>query len=146
MRSKMGKLLAGSVMGFLLMSVSLLVMPVKGLGFLPGLLFWAGLLLGIAGQILLVLNQPRHTGKDKGIRCGLITFFANPWAKVADIGLMVSLLAVVLTLAACPTAYICYVALAAAAFCFCMHCILNGRVFGCVMGHGRSRRKSDHNE
>ena len=68
MKSKMGKLLAGSVLGFLLMSASLLVMPVKVLGFLPGLLFWAGLLAGIAGQILLVLNQSKHTGKDKSIR------------------------------------------------------------------------------
>lgn len=146
MKTKMGKLLAGSVLGFLVMSLSLLLMPVKGIGFLPGCLFWAGLLTGVAGQIQLMPVKPRHTGKEKGTRCGLTTFFANPWAKSADIGLLVSLLTAMLTLAICPSAYICYVALAAAVFCFCLHCILNGRAFGCVMGHGRFRRKSEHNE
>lgn len=137
------KLLLGSVAGFLVLSASLLLMPLPGLGFLPGVLFWAGLLAGIAAQFLLHLKLGRDLKKGKPSRCGLLTFGANRLAKLADIGLLVSVLASVVTLNFSPAAYICYVALAAAVFCFCMHCVFNGRTFGHVMGHDRSRQQPD---
>lgn len=145
MRSKTGRLLAASAMGFSVMSASLLIMPVQGLGVLPGILFWAGLLAGVLGQILLAVSLRKQIGRAKGFRWGLTTFGANRLAKLADFGLLASLLAAVVTLTISPAAYICYVALAATLFCFCMHCILNGRAFGYVLGHDRSRRKPDHN-
>lgn len=143
--TKERKLLACSVLGFLMMSLSLLLMPVQKLGFLPGILFWAGLVAGIAGQILLALTLRECLGKYKGIRWGLLCFCTNPWAKVADIGLLVSLLAAVLILSLWPAAYICYVMLTVAVFCFCLHCIFNGRIFNYVMGHDYSWRKPEHN-
>lgn len=140
---KTSKVLTGSILGFMVMSVSLLLMPVNKQGFLPEILFWAGLLTGITGQILLVFDLRKCLGKEA--RWGLLTFCANPWARLADGALLLSLLAVVLTLTLCPAAYICYVALAASVFCFCLHCILNGRVYGYVMGYDRSQRKPDRN-
>lgn len=143
MKFSMGRLLVGSILGFLLMSVSLLLMPFQRLGFLPGILFWTSLLAGVVGQILMVRILRKRAIQSTGF--GLATFFANPWAKLADIGLLVSLLAATLALTLCPAAYICYAGLAAAAFCFCLHCILNGRIFGYVMEYDRSRRKPNHN-
>ena len=145
MKSTEGKLLAGSVTGFLVMSMSLLLMPFQKLGFLPGIIFWAGLLSGVIGQGLLARTLRKSQSKAKGGRWGLLTFCANPWAKLADVSLLASLLAAFLTIKLCPAAYICYVTLAAVAFCFCLHCIFNGRVFGCVVGHDRSRQKPEYN-
>lgn len=137
------KLLMGSVAGFLILSVSLLLMPVQGLGILPGLLFWAGLIAGIAAQGLLHLKLRRGLRTGKRSRCGLLTFGTNRLAKLADVGLLVGVLASVVTLTVSPAAYICYVALAAAVFCFCMHCVLNGRTFAYVTEHDHSRQKPD---
>lgn len=139
------KLLACSVLGFLMMSLSLLLMPVQMLGFLPGILFWVGLIAGVAGQILLALTLRECLGKSKGIRWGLLSFCTNPWAKVTDIGLLVSLLATVLILSIWPAAYICYVVLAVAVFCFCLHCIFHGRIYNYVMECDYFRRKPDQN-
>lgn len=144
MKSRPMLLLMCSVAGFLTLSVSLLLMPVPGLAFLPGVLFWAGLILGLGAQFLLHLVLRKKLRAGKRGRWGLLRVCSNNWAKLADIGLLVSVPAAALTMTLSPAAYICYVALAAAVFFFCMHCVLNGRTFGCVMGHDRSRRKSDN--
>ena len=133
-------LLWTSVFGYLVLSVSVLLMPKVADApagslwrVLPGGLFWGGLLLGSLFQILLALRYRswrRKQGIKKKGRVGLIGFFRTPLAREADVLLVVSgsaLLVVMLFVS--DAAYICYVLLGLTIFAFCMHCILNGRVF-----------------
>ena len=130
-------LLAISVGSFLLMSVSFLLMPVKALKMMPGILFWSGLLLGIVTQIILEIRRRAffkfYKVRRKNMqrpRNGLLSFCSNRAAILADAALVVSLLAAVLAFVLTKGyGYVCYVFIAATVFSFCMHCILNGRIF-----------------
>ncbi len=138
-------LLAISVIGYLFLSVSVLLMPV-GNGvlretpwrYLLGGLFWLSLLVGIIPQFVLSAryrswHKKQAGGKkqpEKSQRIGLISFFQNPLARGADILLILSIVALVLfILLVNNTSYVCYILFALIIFSFCMHCILNGRVF-----------------
>lgn len=129
-------LLGISVLGFLTMSVSFCLMPLSTLGFLPGILFWAGLLLGAVLQLVLELRRRAFYKKYRADvrkmqkpRNGLLSFCSGPVATAADIttaaGLIGSLLALVLT---GGTGSICYVLIGLTVFAFCMHCVFNGRI------------------
>ena len=144
-------LLGASVAGFLMMSVSFLLMPFETAAYLPGLLFWLGLAVGAAFQILLAmrcktflrkLDIPQEKTKKSGI--GIFNFGSNREAIVADnvmaISLAVTVLAFVLTKG---YGKICYVGIAVAAFSFCMHCVLNGKIYFHVRNKTKIRQKSE---
>ena len=133
-----------SVAGFTTLSVSLLIMPVQGLHFLPGIVFWIGLLAGVGGQVFLCWRLRERNVPRRKRRWGLVTLCANRWAKLADYGLMLSLLTTVLAVLKNGAACFCYVAMAATVFCFCMHCVLNGRIFAYLVKQGCFRKKPDH--
>lgn len=166
-RPKMDRfLLWVSMGGFLLMSVSFLLMPIEGLQVLPGLLFWGGLLLGIVLQILLELRRrdfftaygvKRETMQKP--RNGLLTLWSNGAAKIVDCILAVSIAATVLTLVITKGfGYLCYIMIAITLYAFCLHCILNGRIFFHVNNQTKIRqvleqkkastleREREHNE
>lgn len=128
-------ILAISVCGFVIMSCSFIIMPFENVGILPGLLFWAGLLVGCILQVVLEihrraffkkLNVKRE--KAQKPRNGLLSFGSNKWASIADgamiIGLVATVLAFIFTKG---LGYICYVLIAITVLSFCLHCILNGR-------------------
>ncbi len=135
-----------SIALFLCMSVSFLLMPIEtsatlsGLSvtaFIAGIAFWLFLLLGCVSQAILtyrrnkwyVINRVRY-GKIKQGKLGIISFFQNKYAMIADITLAVSFLTLVcLQLFGYNTGYICYVLVCTCSFSFCMHCILNGKIF-----------------
>lgn len=130
-------LLTVSLTGYLIMSVSFLLMPVERLGKLPGILFWISLALGAAMQMLLAARRrsffaqygvtPKKMQKKHN---GLMSFFSNPHAKLVDkllpVGLIGTVLAFVLTRG---TGYICYILIAVTVYLLCLHCILNGRIY-----------------
>lgn len=143
------RLLAISIIGYVFLSVSVLLMP-AGNGalretpwrYLPGGLFWLSLLVGIIPQFVLSARyrswrKKQAGGKkrpEKSQRIGLISFFRNPLARVADILLILSIVALAtVMLLISNTSYVCYILLALTIFSFCMHCILNGRVFCCII-------------
>lgn len=141
-------LLGMSVGGFLLMSLSFSLMPFEKLGILPGILFWVGLLAG--GGIMIILENRRRRffsayqmdrRKMQKPRCGLLTFGSNKWAVICDILLVVSVAGVVFTLVYTNgTGYGCYLFISATCLTFCLHCIINGRIYFHVNNQDKVRR------
>ncbi|MBQ5657524.1 MAG: hypothetical protein IIV14_08870 [Bacteroidaceae bacterium] len=131
-----GLLLLTSIGAFAMMSVSFLLMPIEGLRVIPGLLFWLGLTGGIALQIVLgercgVFGKSRKNKRKS--RIGLLTFGSNTAAKIVDIALLASTLTMTLTFVITKGyGYVCFVFGATTVFTFCMHCVLNGRIYLCV--------------
>lgn len=137
-QNKADRLLLGlSIGGFAVLAISFVLMPVEELGFIPGILFWGGLLTGVVLQIVLETRLrslfARYNVKRGTIpktRNGLLSFGSNPLAAVADVCLIVSVAATILAFILTKgTGYLCYVCLSILTFSFCMHCILNGRIY-----------------
>lgn len=148
-QNKTDRLLLGiSVGGFALLSVSFVLMPVEVLGAVPGLLFWAGLIVGVVLQFVLEARRNSLFAKYRvkretmqKARNGLLSFGSNPPAMAADISLAVSAVATILAFAITKgTGYLCYVCLSFLVFSFCMHCILNGRIYIFVKNNNKVRQ------
>ena len=130
-------LLGTSVGSFLLMSASFLLMPIESITIIPGLLFWIGLVLGITLQIVLEMRRRAffksysvNRGKMQKPKNGLLSFGSNALAIIADRSMVISFVAMVLTFVFTKGyGYICYVFIATTIFSFCMHCVLNGRIY-----------------
>lgn len=130
-------LLTISVVGFLLMACSFVLMPIDSMGIIPGILFWGGLLIGVALQISLEIRRraffARYKVKREKMqkpRNGLLTFGSNKTARIVDYAMIVS--AVILVLVFVITkglGFLCYVFIATTLFTFCLHCIVNGRIY-----------------
>lgn len=130
-------LLVISLCGFSFMSFSFVLMPFEGIGNLPGALFWGGLLFGCAFQI--VLERRRRTffrkynvkrEKMQKPRNGLLSFGSNKKARIADNAMVISLIVTVLTfIFTNGSGFLCFVFIATTIFFFCLHCILNGRIY-----------------
>ena len=132
-----------SVVSFLLLAVSFLLMPIGetdgGLttySIIAGVMFWSSLVLGTASQMILshrrkmwyVINKVRRARHSRKI--GLISFFENVYAGIADVTFIISLIGLVVVLIVTQgTGYICYILMAALVFSFAMHCILNGKIY-----------------
>lgn len=148
-QNKVDRLLLGiSIGGFAVLAISFMLMPVEALGFMPGILFWGGLLTGVVLQIVLETrrnslfakyNVKRETMQKA--RNGLLSFRSNSLAAVADIFLIVSAVATILAFILTKgTGYLCYVCLSVLIFSFCMHCILNGRIYIFVKNQNKVRQ------
>ena len=141
-------LLAASIFGFFLMSLSILLVPFEKWKVLPGLMFWGGMFLGIFAQVTLELRR-RAFFSSYGVRrekmqkkrIGLLTFASNPIASVADNAMVASIVATVTVLVLKKgTGYLCYILLAATLFTFCLHCIFNGRIYFHVQNQNKIRQ------
>ncbi len=127
-----------SIMGFMVMSFSFLLMPfvdnsggVNVYSITVGLMFWIGLLMGIIMQIVSV-NTCKDKNKDYAI--GLCSFMKNIYGIIADCVVVVSIVIFIIGMVVTnQTGYICFVGIALFTFSFCMHCVCNGRVFRCIL-------------
>ena len=131
-----------SVACFLLVSISILLMPIvsttnpETLGimrYVPGLMFWIFLAGGIITQIVLAVRRRKWftlSGKDPktGERIGLISFFACPLAGFFDVIAAVSLVCFAVSIFI-SGGYLALVFMAVLVFSFSMHCILNGKIY-----------------
>ena len=139
-------LLLASICGYALLSASFLLMPMSQP--LPGILFWAGLALGIIPQILLEHQRRQFFRRYRANRkryqkrhCGALTFFSGPAAQIADIFFLISLTATLLALIITrAVGYICYVTIALTVFTFSLHCVTNGRNYFHVYNQRRVRQ------
>lgn len=127
-----------------LMSVTILFMPIASKAgennrqvlLLMGIVFWES---GIAGYTMLILaNVERKwflnnkVGIDNKMNClpGIITFFANIPATIADVGAFLSItLTVFINFTSRRYDYISYVLLFLLVLSLNMHCLFNGRVY-----------------
>lgn len=130
-------LLGISVCCFLAMSVSFLLMPIESLTILPGLLFWLGLFFGVGLQIVLEARRRMffklyavNREKMQKPKNGLLSFGSNALAIIADRSMVISFVAMILAFVFTKGyGYICYIFIATTIFSFCMHCVLNGRIY-----------------
>lgn len=153
-----------SIGGFVLMSTSFLLMPLDKtaelydtMDIIPGVMFWLFLIVGIAGQIMLCIRRKRFLESDrrkrfqarKG-RVGLFNVFKNIPAIVVDVGFILSLVALVITtMVTHGMGYLCYILLAVCVFCFCAHCIFNGKIFNYMIEknkHSLRKREGKGND
>ncbi len=141
-------LLRISMGGFLVMSGSFLLMPFEGMKSVSGLLFWIGLILGAALQMVLEVRR-RAFFAAYGVnrknmqkpRNGLLTFGSNRMAVIADTALPVSGAATVTVfIFTRGSGYFCYICLGILLTSFCFHCILNGRIFFHAKNQDRIRK------
>lgn len=133
-----------SLFFFLLMSCSPLLIPmdrhleiVDLMDFLPGSLFWGGMICGGICQVVLNIRRKQTLEKQgarknqarKG-RNGLICFFKNIPAIISDVTCVVSLAGlIVTTVISNGNDYIWLAMLTVFLFTFCLHCIFNGRIY-----------------
>lgn len=138
-------ILWASAAGFFVMSLSFLLIPAEKLGYLPGILFWGGMIGGITLQTLLE-HRRRKTGTGRRRRNerrnGFWSVGSNREALVADCvflgSIIFTVLAFVLTRG---MGYVCYCAIALMLFSFCMHCVLNGRNYSRLYDSRKTQRK-----
>lgn len=143
---KLSALLIASIVCYCVMSLNFLIMPVgnsvtdksmRWLDILTGLIFWLGLIFGSVLYVIFSRECKKWYKNNKGNKdiykekkIGLISFFSNRMALVADICLIISiLLFAVLMIFTDRTSYICFISIMLLVFSFTMHCILNGKSF-----------------
>lgn len=130
-------LLGISLCGFTFMSCSFIFMPFESVGILPGLLFWGGLLIGGGFQVVLEIRRRAFfrsfnvkREKMQKPRNGLLSFGSNKWARIADNAMIICFVATLLAfILSKGSGLLCYVFIAATLLSFCLHCILNGRIY-----------------
>lgn len=137
-----------SIGGFLLMSISFMLMPMETLRMASGLLFWSGLITGGGFQIILEARRraffAQYNVKRERMqkpRNGFLTFGSNRIAMITDNFLVVSVVATILVfLFTRGYGYICYICITVLLFSFCMHCIFNGRNYFHVNNQNKVRQ------
>jgi len=146
-----------SIIGFLIFSISFLLMPVETTGaeqgpnavtVVAGIMFWIGLLVGVIAQICLSASRKNWFNKNKvrlplsnQPKLGLITFFRNKTAIGFDVLLIISLVGLIVSIALTnATGYGCYIFLALTTFSFCSHCIFNGKNYYFIENKGSIKK------
>ena len=118
-----------SICSFFVMSLSFTLMYFIKSAVICGFLIWIPFILGIVTQLIM------RSSVSKDRRVGLFSIFSNRYAIFADAVFLISLIAFILSLilSNVPGAMITYILLSVVVFSFCMHCILNGRIFNSIL-------------
>ncbi len=138
-------LLYASVAFFLLMALSFVLMPLGGwksssgrelFTVLAGGAFWVGLIGGASIQGVLSVRRDgwykrNRIKKERTVRgVGAFTFLKNVPAAVADLVLVLTIPALIVSLIVTKgSGAICYAFISLLVFSFSMHCILNGKIY-----------------
>ncbi len=137
-RNRKGRLLLTiSILGYLVLSSSFVLMLIEGIGIVSGICFWAGILIGCVPLTILEAKRRAffksyHIKREKmqKPRNGMLSFGSNKEARVADAATLISAVATVLALIVTKgSGTICYILIAVTVFSFCLHCIFNGRIY-----------------
>ena len=133
-----------SIACFFLMSLSFLFMPIdtstqnyKLVNALTGIFYWVFLILGCVTQVILSKMRKKWLIENRikkyelrRQKIGMLSFMKNKYGLVADILLLVSIIGlIVASIVTEGIGYICYIFMATLVFSFCMHCILNGKIY-----------------
>lgn len=89
--------------------------------------FWVLFITAIVIQIVLLAKLKDKIGSIKDV--GIIKFFNNIFAIVADVSCIVSLISTVILVVTKNTNIVSFISIAILFFSFEMHCVLNGRKF-----------------
>lgn len=121
-----------------LLSLSVAIMPcvsyiserMRFWSVINGILFWSG----VAGVIFFALNINKSRCSDTNynkkyaekMTPGIVLFFQNEYAKIADIMMFISITGIVITLVFTKNNIVIFIMFSAFIFSFGMHCMLNG--------------------
>lgn len=138
----------------LILSISILLMPIGSVHkeqskipmFIAGGCFWVGLI----GTLMMVLkiNKARKQSylirdkKSGAKQFGLICFFQNKEAKIADIAMFVVIICFIITKIFTDSFYWLFIFLALFVFSFGMHCMLNGKNYIYLTYKGREEEEA----
>lgn len=125
-------LLVMSIIGFLFVSVSFLLMPLNNDSSEPnmfaGVFFWCSLLISIVFQVILSFRIRKANRNNTKHGLGLLKFFQNKYAKISDVVFVISAIGLLVAMITTDgLGYSCYTFLAMTVFFFSMHCIFNGK-------------------
>ena len=155
-QKQISKILFLSIMFMFLFSISFLIMPIASqksfegkpiLLILNGIWFW---LTGIISLILFMIANKRRKKQIQDIsniennKPGILQFFSNIWAKVADCLFLLSLIGLIIFIIILPQSYFLFVFAFFSVFTFLMHCVLNGKNFKYIINSNQG--KSDIKE
>lgn len=141
-----------SIISFFAMSVMFLIMPIGSATtdvrevntlFIVGGCFWTFMVIGVIAQIVFSKKrkawykaQRINIKRSSVKRVGAISFFSCREAVIADLIVIAALTGLIVSaLLTHATGYVCYVFLALLSFAFCMHCILNGKIYYHITHH-----------
>lgn len=155
-------LLCVSIGSFLLMALSFLVMPLKMpnieqriLNIIIGSMFWGFLIIGVAIQVILAQRRKawirrNHLRRNRNFlyaKVGIIEFAQNIFGCIADLILGLSLIFLIIALVLTRSVgYVCYIAISVSVFAFCLHCILNGKIFYYVQNQDKILSKIEREQ
>lgn len=108
----------------------------KAFSIVVGMLFWIGLVVGIA--IAFVLKKKNGKVIEKSKAFGLIRFFKNKFAICSDIATILLFVASVIVVATKTEAFVGSVIIGLFVFAFEMHCVLNGKIFEYIKNGGKN--------
>lgn len=98
--------------------------------YISGTCFWCGLIgtIWLSIRINLYRKKSKYFNENSEIKkqFGLIKFFQNKIATVADIVMFISILALIIEILWINKVMVLYVTIAVLVFSFGMHCMLNG--------------------
>lgn len=157
--SKQKKFLIISIISFLLMSITFLIMPfgetdmnsgTSPLTIISGIIFWLCLIAAVVAQAILSNEFKKMTKDAKNVserKIGIISFCQNKEGMAADICFLLSLITfIVLMLVTDGTMYFCYILMSMIVFSFCMHCIFNGKIYNTLFAKKNVARKNQKQE
>lgn len=118
-----------SIVGFAILSVSFLLMPVKNdtvSSKIAGIMFWLGLVIGIVFQVLLARQSKIGITKNRVQRLtnqrmkpGILSLFKNPIAIAFDLLMAIGLVGLISSMILTRgMGYICYVFISVTVFSF----------------------------
>lgn len=142
-QSKSMKLIVVSMVCYFISSASVFLLPwssdekadLTTVGYMVGVLFWGAMLIGIICWVLAYVKC-RTWGIYQTVkssqRPGMISFFRNPQAAVADIVMIVGLILTIVGNFVWVNYLLGIAGLFLFLFCFHLHYVLNGRIYRCL--------------
>lgn len=143
---KKSKMLSCSITAFVISAMSVIVIMGAGyiadnqentaniMGTIAGILFWAGLIAGGILYALALKKIPKQIRVIQGIRPGILHFFSNMQATVADIIMIISIvLTIYFAMNDKSNQAIAAVVLFIMLLSIYAHCLLNGKVFRYIL-------------
>lgn len=155
-------LLCVSICSFFVMALSILIMPIetdniepRTLNIIIGSMFWGFLIIGVTIQIILAQRRKswirkNHLRRNRSFlnsKVGIISFAQNLFGCIADVTLGLSLIVLIVALVLTNSAgYACYISLSIFVIAFCLHCILNGKIFYYVQNQDKILSKIEREQ
>lgn len=135
-------------------SGSILFLPFSGngsdsltaVGYLIGILFWAGLIAGSGCWIAAYIGCRQKKGMQTAIaseRVGMLCFFQNRQAMIADVVLAISLIAMICNMIIGFNVWVSLLIIFLLLYSFHLHYLFNGRLYKFLFKKRRRRERKE---